>query len=517
MRRICMRKIREAFRLKFEFKHSNAAIARALSIGETTVEEYLARAKRRNISWPLPEDMDNAQLELTLYPAKDNSKEGYLKPEFEFIDKELKRKGVTLRLLWEEYFDRASCSSYYGYGYSTFCSLYKEWKACSDVWMMQSHKGGENTFIDYAGLEFPIFDPATGKEAFSANIFVSALGASNYIFCLATKSQCKEDWIEAHIKMSQFYEGVTECWVPDNLKSGVTKADRYEPVVNQTYLECAHHYGVAVVPARSRKPKDKSLVEGAVYMVETHILAALRDRKFFSLEELNTAMQELLVLANHKPFQKTPGSSRYSLYLECEKPHLKPLPDTRYELFCWGKKSVGANYHILVEHSQYSVPYTLVKKTVEFRYNERTVEVFYMGKAVAIHAKAHEQDSIVTNPHHRPEKHQEQAQILPETIKKTAEQVGAPTLQWVEGVLADLSLHPKQRINIALCVVRLTKKYPIERLNAACARGVRYGIYRARGIKDILAKGLDKKPLPLVNTVILPQQHSNIRGSVYYT
>jgi len=510
-----MRKIREAFRLKFEFKHSNATIARTLGIGETTVEEYLGRARRNHVPWPLPEDMDDQQLEHALYPPRESSWEEFLTPDFERIHRELQRKGVTLRLLWEEYTDSAADSPYTIYGYSAFCKLFKEWKATDQTWMIQTHKAGENTFIDYAGLKVPVFNLATGQKEFDAEIFVSALGASSYTFCLATRSQKLEDWIEAHKKMCQFYGGVTECWVPDNLKSGVTKADRYEPEINQTYLDLSHHYGVSVIPARARRPQDKSRVEGAVYLVETHILAPLRDRKFFSLEELNAALQELLAEVNRQPFQKMPGSSRYSQYLELEQPLLKPLPEFPWELFHWGTATVGSHYHVMVEGKAYSVPYGFVGKRIDFRHNERTVEFFYHGKPIAAHALG--QNAIVTNPHHCPEKHRHQAEISPETIRESALQIGKETLEWVESALSDSSLHIKQRINSALCVVRLSKKYPHGRLNAACARGLYYRNFKARGIRDILTRELDKQPLPeLPASIILPQNHTNVRGSIYY-
>jgi len=447
-----------------------------------------------------------------LYPPKEASGEGYLMPDFERIHRELQRKGVTLRLLWEEYTD--SAAPHTPYGYSNFCTLFKSWKATDQTWMIQTHKAGENTFIDYAGHKVPIFDLTTGQKEFEAEIFVSALGASGYTFCLATRSQKEGDWIEAHKKMCQFYGGVTECWVPDNLKSGVTKADRYEPTVNRTYLDLSHYYGVSVTPARVRKPQDKSRVEGAVYLVETHILAPLRDRKFFSLEELNTALEELLSRVNRKPFQKMPGSSRYSQYLELEQPLLKPLPEAPYELFHWGAAVVGSQYHVVVEGKAYSVPYSFVGKRVEFRHNERTVEFFYRGKTIAIHALS--KSTIVTNPHHCPDKHREQANISPEAIMESALQIGKETLDWVENVLSDLSLHTKQRINTALCVVRMSKKYSRERLNAACARGLYYRNFKARGIKDILVRELDKQPLPALLPSILPQNHNNVRGSIYY-
>lgn len=513
MKRINMRKIREVFRLKFDLKLSNSKIAAAVGIGETTVEVYLCRAKRKGMTWPLPSDMDDEQLEKTLYPHTEEPLEGYVLPNFEHIHKQLTIRGVTLQLLWEEY-----TAHQVGYAYSQFCKLYRRWKKGGETWMLQTHKAGVNTFIDYAGDTIPIFDSKTGLHAFDAQIFVSALGASSYLFAEATESQAGRDWIGSHKRMNVFYDGVTECWVPDNLKTGVTHADRYEPEINRTYLDLAQHCGTSIVPARVRRPQDKSKAEGAVYLVETQILPRLRDRKFFSLEELNTAIREPLIQVNKKPFQKMPGSSRYSLYLELDKPALRPLPETPFELFHWGSMTVNPSYHIMIDQVPYSVPYAFVNKTIDFRYNERTVELFFKGKLIAMHLRSFERSIAVTNNHHRPPQHQHQAACTPEEIKKQAQNIGEPTLIWIERVLEDSSLHIKARINRTLGVVRLIKQYPKERLNAACSRGLYYENFTRRGLLDMLERELDKQPLPKQETIQpLPQEHCNVRGALYYT
>jgi len=507
-----MRKIKDVLRLKFDGKLSNAKIARSINIGETTVEQYLFRARKADLTWPLPEDMDNEKLEAILYPPKEVSPDGYDLPNFEHIHKEIKRKGVTLQLLWEEY-----NSNQKGYSYSQFCNMYKLWKATDETWMIQTHKAGVNTFIDYAGLTISIFDPSTGLEAFNAQIFVSALGASSFIFCEATKSQTIEDWIGSHKRMNEYFGGVTECWVPDNLKSGITCANRYEPTPNRCYRDLADHYGVHIIPARVRKPKDKSKAEGGVYVVETQILAPLRDRKFYNLAELNGAIMNLLEALNKKPFQKMPGSSRYSLYLEIDKPALKPLPDMPYELSHWGKEKVGQSYHLTIEGVPYSVPYTFVLKDVEYRYNERTVEIFINDKLIALHGRSYEKGVPVTNNNHRPSKHQYQAQCTPEEIRKQARAIGEDCAVWVDCIFEDSFLHMTSRINRTLGVIRLAKTYENSRLNAACKRGLFYKNFLYQGIKDILKNNLDRQPLPVEETSgILPQDHNNIRGPIYY-
>ena len=513
MKRVIMRKIREVLRLKFDLKQSNAKIAQSIGVGETTVEQYLSRAKRGGISWPLPSDMDDERLELALYPKKESSsEEDYPMPDFNYIHKEIKKKGVTLQGLWEEF-----NASQKGHSYSQYCLLYKRWKIEDETWMIQSHKAGVNTFIDYAGLTIPIFDLTTGKELFLAQIFVAVLGASSYTFAEATRSQGMEDWIGSHKRMGVFFGGTTECYIPDNLRSGVTRSNRYEPLMTQGYFSLAAHYGASIIPARVRRPQDKSKAEGGVRFVETQILALLRNRKFFSLEELNEEIQRLLILLNNKPFQKMPGSSRYSFYLELEKPALKPLPEVPYELFNWGITTVNPSYHVTIAHVPYSIPFTLVRESVEHRYNERTVEFFFKGKSVAIHQRSYEIGIPVTNNNHRPPRHQHQAKCTPEDIKKEAQAIGEFVSIWVEKVFEDPSLHVKQQINTTLGVVRLGKRYSSERMNAACSRGLFYGNFTYRAIKDILGRGLDQRPLPKAEiTKPLPQQHSNVRGCNYY-
>lgn len=509
-----MKKIREVLRLRSTLGLSAEKIACSIGIGETTVRRYLFLANKAEISWPLPEGMDDDQLEELLYPPMKKIKtQNPPPPDFEYIHKELKRKGVTLGRLWEEY---SQGKKYYSY--SQFCLLYKRWVSLSDTSMIQRHKAGEKTFIDYAGLTIPIYDPDHEECSFNAQIFVSVLGASGYTFCEATKSQRVEDWVGSHKRMGEYFGGVTECWVPDNLKTAVTRADRYEPDINGTYLELSQHYGSHIAPARVRRPQDKAKVESSVYFVETYILTALRNHKFFNLEELNEAIKPLLYRLNREPFQKMPGSSRYSFYLEVDQPALQPLPENSYEIFHWGKMTVDSSYHIIIEDIPYSVPHQLIKKMVEFRYNERTIEFFFKGKCIALHMKGGKRHVPITNALHCPPKHQHQAKCTEEEIRKQAQEIGAITLEWIEKVLHDQSLHISQRINTALGVVRLTKSYSNDRINSACARGLFYENFKVTSIKDILKRGLDREPLPeQESSKILPQSHENIRGAAYYT
>ncbi len=513
MKRIEMRKIREVLRLKFSLLCSPRKIAKSVGIGRTTVQEYLSRAKNAEIFWPLPDEVCDKNLEEALFPIESGHNE-YEFPDFESIRKELSKKGVTLLLLWGEY--KTSNIKYCCY--SQFCRLYKEWASGDDTWMIQTHKAGESTFIDWAGLTISIYNSVDGSVDFEAQIFVSALGSSSYTFSRAMRSQKVLDWCNAHKHMNEFYDGVSDYWIPDNLKSGVTKSHRYEPNIQETYSELARHCNVAIVPARVRRPQDKSKGETAVYLVENQILAPLRNKKFFSLEDLNEAMREPLDILNKKPFQKMPGSSRYSLYLEIEKQALAPLPIVPFEFFYYGRATLNNGYHILIEGVPYSVPSKLIGKSVESRHNERTVEFWYNSKQIAIHQRSFKTGVPVTDPNHQPIKHQRHAESTsPENVKEQAVKMGESVLAWVTHVLGDPTVKERQSLNIALGVVRLSKTYSFARVNAACARGLFYKNFLFKGIEDILKRNLDSVSLPIEEKPKpLPQKHVNVRGSDYY-
>ena len=358
--RLSMRKIHEVFRLKFACGLSDRQIARSCQVARSTVGEYLRRFTQAGLSWPLSSDLDAAALERLLFPAlpvipvSDRPV-----PLWVHIHQELRRKGVTLALLWEEY--RASHPQ--GYHYSWFCDLYRAWHGKIDLVMRQDHRAGEKLFVDYAGQTVPIVDRRTGEILFDAQIFVAVMGASNYSYAEATRTQTLPDWIGAHVRTFAFLGGVPEIIVPDNLKSGVTKPCRYEPDINPTYHAMAAHYGTVVIPARVRKARDKAKVEGGVLLVERWILAALRNRTFTSLAELNEAIRGLLTRLNERRFQKLPGSRR-TMFETVDRPALRPLP-TPYTFEEWSYARVGIDYHVEVDGHYYSVPYALVKKQVD--------------------------------------------------------------------------------------------------------------------------------------------------------
>ena len=511
MKRISMKKIKEVLRLKYEQKLSNLKIANSLGVSETTIERCLSRAKIANITWPLESHMDDEHLEKLLYPGDRRKKDTPL-PDFKQIYKELKRKGVTLTLLWKEYRDIHKN----GYKYTQFCQLYNEWAACSKLWMPQEHKAGESIFVDYAGMTVSIFD-SQGKTTYEAQIFVGALGASSYTYAEATKSQQLKDWISSHRRMFQFYDGVPEMLIPDNLKSGVTKANRYEPDLNPTYHEMANYYKTAIVPARSRKPKDKAKVENAVLNIERKLLAPIRNQKFFTLEELNKTLKQRLEKFNKTPFQKLPDISRYTLFKQIEKPELRPLPETPYQFFYWKKAIINPGYHINIDNTHYSVPYKYIKKQVEIRHNERIVEVFYKSNRIAIHPKASEKGKHITQPAHQPISHQKQAECTPENLTKQAKEIGEWTHKWIEKTLSLPIHHINQRKKSCLGVIRLIKIYPPPRLENACKRALYYENFSYSSIKEILQKNLDLEQLPdQTPPPKLTQQHQNIRGEQYF-
>ena len=362
--RISMRKIKEVLRLHADCKLPGRVIARSLAIAPATVYDYLARARLANLTWPLPPDLDDQALERRLFPPQVGLPTERAQPDWNHVHQELRRPGVTLQLIWEEYKARHGDD---GYQYSRFCDLYRGWTRRVDVTMRQQHRAGERVFVDYAGDTVPVVDAETG-EVRRAQIFVAVLGASSYTFAEATWTQKTPDWIASHMRAFAFFGGVPEIVVPDNLKAGVTRADRFDPDIAPAYHEFARHYGTAVVPARARKPRDKAKAEAGVLLVERWILAVLRNQTFFSLVELNQAIRRLLERLNAKPFKKLPGS-RLSAFEELEKPLLRPLPGQRYEVAELRKARVhSADYHVELLGHYYSVPYALVGKEVELRY-----------------------------------------------------------------------------------------------------------------------------------------------------
>jgi len=508
-KRLSVRKIKEVLRLKASGL-SNRQIAHICSIGRSTVADYLIRAAAAGLSWPLADDIRDESLERLLFPPPPHPSTERPLPHWPKIHKELKRKGVTLALLWEEY--KAQYPE--GYQYSWFCELYREWRGKLKVWMRQVHKAGEKLFVDYCGQTAEVVNPATG-EVREAQIFVAVLGASNYAYAEATWTQNLADWIDSHQRAFKFLGGVPELVVNDNLKSGVSAASRYEPDLNPTYQDMAIHFGTAILPARVRKPKDKAKVEAGVQLVERWILAALRNRTFFSLNELNQAISELLVKLNNRSFQKIPGSRR-TLFETLDKPALKPLPQTPYQYAEWKKAKVNIDYHVEVHRHFYSVHYKLVGKRLDVRITANTVECFHKGQRVASHRRSYKKSGFTTVAAHMPKSHREYLKWTPERLLNWAAQIG-PSVAELAQLIIESRAHPQQGFRSILGILRLSKPYGQKRLEAACKRALAINAKSYKSVQSILKNGLDQRPLTKKEPDPSPVQHPNIRGAHYYS
>lgn len=507
---IDMRKIREVIRLRQCLRLSVREIAASCAIGRTTVGEYLRRSEAAGLGWPLPDDLDDEGLERLLFPPPAACAAAVRPvPDWTRVRRELSGKGVTLMLLWHEY----KRSFPEGYGYSRYAELYRVWEKSTDLRMLQRHKAGQKLFADFAGLTMPVKDPKTGLVR-KVQIYVGALGASQHIFAKAYESQELPNWLAANADALEFYGAVPEMLVPDNLKSGVTSADRYEPVVNPAFAEFARHYGLAVVPARPKKPRDKSKVENAVLQVERWILAPLRDRTFFSLEELNDAIAaKLEELADR--LMKGPEASRRQLFEELDRPAMRPLPASRYVYAAWSRCKVGPDYHVELEGHRYSVPHTLVGTRVDLRAADMTVEIFSKGKRVCGHLRSLLRRGFTTDPDHMPRAHREFAQWTPERLERWALENG-PNASAFVSELMDGRVHRQQAFRACMGAISLSKSYGSERLEAACGRALACRAFSYRSLKTILEKGLDHGWAPASAPEEPAADHANLRGARYY-
>ncbi|MFG6585486.1 IS21 family transposase [Sulfitobacter sp. 1A12779] len=508
MKRLPMRKIRDVLRLSAEGLPTRQ-IAASLAIGRTTLRGYLDRATELGLGWPLPAEMSDTDLERCLFHrAHQNTQRIETQPDWSYIHRELRRKGVTLSLLWEEH--RSDHPE--GYGYSRFCELYTRWEGKLSPVMRQRHPAGERLFVDYAGHTIDVIDPQTG-EVRAAQLFVATLGASSYTFAEATWTQSLPDWISSHVRAFGFLGGVTAQVVSDNLKAGVTKACFYDPVINRTYADLATHYDTAVVPARPHKPKDKAKVEGAVLLVERWILARLRNRQFFSLGDVNAAIRPLLDQLNDKVSRHL-GASRKQLFEQLDKPALKPLPTAPYVYAEWKKCRAGLDYHVAIDKHYYSVPYQLLKKELWARITARTVEVFHVGQRVASHVRTSGNGRHSTQREHMPAHHKFREDWTPQRIIARAARVGPNVATFAEVVMRERK-HPEQGYRSCLGVIRLADKFGAARLDAACRRALEINARSYSSLQSILKNGLESK-LRTRATEEPAITHPNIRGADYF-
>ncbi len=505
---LSMKKIEEVLRLKYEKGLSHRAIARSCGVSASTVSEYVTHAKAAGLSWPLPEGMTAEQLDARLFPQKVSKARQVPQPDWKKVNKELKHKGVTLSLLWLE--SRQDYPD--GYSYSQFCERFRKWKKRLHPSMRTKHKAGEKLFVDYAGMTVEVVDFETG-EIREAQIFVATLGASNYTYAEAQGSQSLPNWIGGHVRAFTFLGGVPEVVVPDNLKAGVTSPNLYEPDLNPTYREFARHYGVAVVPTRVRKPKDKAKVETGVQNVERWVLAPLRDRRFFGLAELNQAIWKLLDELNRREMKHV-GQSRLELFGELDQPALAPLPVQPYEYAFWKRARVHIDYHVAFEKHHYSVPHTLIGKEVELRATEKAVEIYSQRRRVASHPRSKAKGRFSTHSVHMPPEHQFYSQWSPKRFLRWAGEIGEQTAELISRAL-DARRHPEQAYRTCLGILGLAKKYSPARLEAASRRANSAGIRSYKGVNNILKNKLDQLPLEPETEIPLPP-HENIRGPTYY-
>lgn len=507
--KLTMRKIREVLRLHFESGFNHREIARALGASPTTVGQYVRRMQRAGLSYPLPTTLSDDELEALLYPPPPRVEGQRPEPDWPTVRRELSRKGVTLDLLWNEY--KAEHPD--GYAYTWFCTHYNRWASALPLTLRQTHAPGEKLFVDYSGDRIAIIDAQTG-EIRDAELFVAVLGASNYTYAEATWTQQLPDWIGSHVRTFEFIGGCTEIVVPDNLKSGVHKPSFYDPIVNRAYGAMASHYSVAVIPARSKKPRDKAKVEQGVLLVQRWILARLRKQRFFSLAEANRAIAALLVSLNDKAFKKLPGSRR-TAFEELERAALKPLPAHPYQYADWKVARVGIDYHIELVGHYYSVPHRFAREQVDVRYTTATVEVFHRGTRIAAHAKSDRRGAHTTLTEHMPANHQAVTGWDPQRLRNWAATIGPHTDAVIQHLLGGRQ-HPQQAYRTCLGVLRLAKDYGNQRLEAACSRAIDLKAPSYRFIDSTLKNGLDQQPSPVALQPDLPLAHANVRGPDYY-
>lgn len=508
---ISMRKIREVLRLSQHEGLSLRQVAASLQLPFTTVGDHVRRARAAGLSWPLPEDLDDDALEARLFASAAPPADPRPLPEWQKVHRELRRPGVTLMLLWLEHREAHPD----GYAYSQFCAHYRRWQRGIDLVMRQEHKAGEKLFVDFPGRTIPIYDDRTGERVLEAELFVAVLGASSYLYAEALPSQELMHWVAAHTHAFEALGGCPAIVVCDNLRSGVTRPHRYEPDVNATYQEMAAHYRVAILPARSYKPRDKAKAENGVLLAERWIMARLRDRRFGSLGEANAAIAGLVAWVNDRPFRRLAGSRR-ELFEQIDRPALRPLPPTRYEFATWRRAKVNIDYHVEVraDRHYYSVPYRLVGEAVDVRLSARAVEVFHRHRRVASHLRAHT-PGHTTDPAHMPESHRRHAAWTPGRIVAWAAQAGPATARLAEAIMAARP-HPEQGFRSCLGIIRLGERYGTDRLEAACTRALAVRALGYRSVESILRAGLDRQPLAPERPAPPHPAHDNLRGPDYY-
>jgi len=482
-------------------------MAQGLGVARSTVADYLRRAEQAGLRWPLPAALDDdTALEALLFPENATEERKRPEPDWARICLELKRKGVTKQLLWEEY--RAQAEG--GYQYSQFCDRYAQWEKQLHVTMRQDHRAGEKMFVDFSGDGYDIVDPGTGEKR-RAKLFIAVLGGSGLTYVEAVFDESLPTWTRCHVNALNYFGGVPELFVPDNLRAAVDQPNRYEPLINRTYADLASHYGALAMPARVRKPRDKAKVEQAVLLAQRWILAVLRHRRLSSLVELGEAIDPLMEKLNNRVMRKF-GKSRREIFDSPEKQALRPLPPHAFEYAVWSRAMVPRDYHVAVGGHYYSVPYNLVGQQVEMRTTAACVEILLRNRRVASHQR---QDSSgnTTDEAHMPAAHRAHREWTPSRIEEWAGRAGG-SVAIVARTILERKKHPQQGYQSCLGIIRLGNKYGNDRLNAACERAVELQAFSYRSIEAMLRNNRDKLDADEASASL--PAHGNVRGADYY-
>lgn len=506
-RKLTMRQLRQMLRLNADGV-SVREISVMLGIARSTVQDNIERATAAGLSWPLPGELTDDALEHRLFSRR-GVKAGFRRrpePDWVAMTTELKRPGVTLGILWEEY--RSVHPD--GYGYSRFCDLYRGFERQLAPTMRQEHIAGDKAFVDYSGKKLPIVDPATG-EIREAEIFVAVLGASSYTYAEATWSQTLPDWIGSHVRMFRFFQGVPRLIVPDNLKSGINKASFYDPEINRSYGIMVAHYGAGVLPARPRKPRDKPKVESGVRFAQTCILGRLRNQTFFSLEEANAAIKGAVERINTHVMKRL-GKTRRDLFEQVERAALSALPEKDYEFAEWRLARVSTDYHVEFDRYFYSVPHNLIRQQVDVRATSRTIEVFFKGQRIAAHQRRYGGARFGTNPDHMPSSHRRYAEWSPDRFRRWGASIGPQTEGLIIAILASRP-HPEQGFRTCLGVLKLYRAIPTAQAEAVSARAVEIGGLTCKSINALISTY--KAPRHSAEPAAVGE-HANLRGRSYF-
>lgn len=500
--RLPVRKIREVLRLKAA-GFSDRRIAAAIGSARSTVQKCVRRALEAGVVWPLPDELDEEALQARLY-QREVPLSQRPRPDFAHTHAELSRAGVTRLLLWQEY----KAAQPEGWQYSVFCEQYRRWLASQELVLRQNHAPGDKLFVDYAGHTVAVLD-RHGGEVRQAQIFVAVLGCSNYTYAEATWSQALPDWLGAHVRALEFTGGSPRAIVPDNLRSAVKRAHRYEPEINPSYQDFAEHYGVAIVPARVGRPRDKAKVEAGVLVVERWALARLRNRTFFSLGELNAAIGELLRQLNNRPFKKLEGC-RHARFVEFDRPALRPLPARPYEFGEWKQAKVHPDYHIEVNRAYYSVPYRLIGAQVDVRVSAHAIQIFHAGKLIAAHARSTERGRRSTRNAHRPQRHLAIIERSLDRVLDHAAAIGPATVEVLRQQAAHRK-HPEETLRAAQGILRLAQDFTPDALERACQRAAVLKAYSYRAVRTLI-----EAPASTPTPGALDLAHENVRGPEYF-